>query len=274
MVWPTVRPVLTVVAMTGIVATDRLSSMEEGLQGKVALVTGASRGIGAAIAKELAQAGAHVALAGRDESTLQETARSMPRGNHTLVVKADVADTSDLDRLVGKVVAELGGVDVLINNAGLMPPARQIYNVDVDEWQTVMNINLRAPWYLSKLVHPHMKARGGGAIVNVSSTSGLHHDIGLGVYGISKAGVVMLTEVCAKEWARDHIRVNCLAPGTVKPQLGSSLIGYLQDHTMKPNPMNLYGEPEHIAKLVRFLASDESRYMTGSIIRIRSEELL
>src|SRR5439155_1078453 len=152
MVWPTVRPVLTVVAMTGIVATDRLSSMEEGLQGKVALVTGASRGIGAAIAKELALAGAHVALAGRDESTLQETARSMPRGNHTLVVKADVADTSDLDRLVGKVVAELGGVDVLINNAGLMPPARQIYNVDVDEWQTVMNINLRAPWYLSKLV--------------------------------------------------------------------------------------------------------------------------
>src|SRR5437762_13755178 len=142
MVWPTVRPVLTVVAMTGIVATDRLSSMEEGLQGKVALVTGASRGIGAAIAKELAQAGAHVALAGRDESTLQETARSMPRGNHTLVVKADVADTSDLDRLVGKVVAELGGVDVLIHNPGLMPPASPAYHVHAPRWPTRSDLNL------------------------------------------------------------------------------------------------------------------------------------
>ena len=248
--------------------------MKEGLKDKVALVTGASRGIGAAIARELAEAGAHVALAGRDEATLQETARSLPKGNHAVAVKADVADTSDLDRLVGKVVGELGGIDILVNNAGLMPPAKQIYNADLDEWQTVMNINLRAPWYLSKLVHPHMKSRGGGAIVNVSSTSGLHHDIGLGVYGISKAGVVMLTEVCAKEWARDNIRVNCIAPGIIKTQLAGSIIDYLKSRNLKPNPMNLYGEPEDIARLVRFLASDESRYMTGSIIRIDGGELL
>jgi dehydrogenase/reductase SDR family member 4 len=248
--------------------------MNDGLTGKVALVTGASRGIGAAIATELAEAGADVALAGRDESTLQETARSLPRGSHSAFVKADVADTSDLDRLVGKVVKELGGIDVLVNNAGLLPPAKQIYKADLDEWQQVMDINLRAPWYLSKLVHPHMKARGGGAIVNVSSTSGLHHDIGLGVYGISKAGVVMLTEVCAKEWARDGIRVNCIAPGIIKTQLAGGIIEYLQSRNMKPNPMNLYGEPEDIAKLVRFLVSDESRYMTGSIIRIDGGELL
>ena len=248
--------------------------MSQELEGKVALVTGASRGIGAAIARELAQAGAHLALAGRDDGTLQETARSLPGGNHTLAVKADVADPSDLDRLVGKVVSELGGIDVLVNNAGLMPPAKQIYNAELDEWQTVMNVNLRAPWYLSKLVHPHMKARGGGAIVNVSSTSGLHHDIGLGVYGISKAGVVMLTEVCAKEWARDGIRVNCIAPGVVKTQLAGSIIEYMKARNIKPNPMNLYGEPEDIAKLVRFLVSDNSRYMTGSIIRIDGGELL
>ena len=248
--------------------------MSDGLTGKVALVTGASRGIGAAIAKELADAGAHVALAGRDESTLQETARALPRGAHAMAVKADVAETPDLDRLVGHVVSELGGIDVLINNAGLMPPAKQIYKADLDEWQQVMDVNLRAPWYLSKLVHPHMKARGGGAIVNVSSTSGLHHDIGLGVYGISKAGVVMLTEVCAKEWARDGIRVNCIAPGIIKTQLAGSIIEYLQSRNMKPNPMNLYGEPADIARLVRFLVSDESRYMTGSIIRIDGGELL
>lgn len=248
--------------------------MSERLEGKVALVTGASRGIGAAIAKELAEAGAHVALAGREEATLQATARSLPKGGHAVAVQADVADTADLDRLVGEVVKELGGIDILVNNAGLLPPAKQIYKADLDEWQTVMDINLRAPWYLSKLVHPHMKSRGGGAIVNVSSTSGLHHDIGLGVYGISKAGVVMLTEVCAKEWARDGIRVNAIAPGIVKTQLAGSIIEYMQARNMKPNPMNMLGEPEDIAKLVRFLVSDDSRYMTGSIIRIDGGELL
>ena len=248
--------------------------MSERLEGKVALVTGASRGIGAAIARELAEAGAHVALSGREEATLQETARSLPKGSHALPVKADVAETSDLDRLVGVVVGELGGIDILVNNAGLLPPAKQIYKADLDEWQTVMNVNLRAPWYLSKLVHPHMKARGGGAVVNVASTSGLHHDIGLGVYGISKAGVVMLTEVCAKEWARDGIRVNAIAPGIVKTQLAGSIIEYMQARDMKPNPMNMLGEPEDIARLVRFLVSDDSRYMTGSIIRIDGGELL
>src|SRR5262249_28055846 len=150
----------TVVAMTGIVVGDSLTGMKDGLEGKVALVTGASRGIGAAIARELANAGAHVALAGRDESTLSETAASLPTGNRAVTVRADVADTADLDRLVGKVVAELGGLDILVNNAGVLPAAKQVYKVDVDEWQTVMNVNLRAPWYLSKLAHPHMKARG------------------------------------------------------------------------------------------------------------------
>jgi NAD(P)-dependent dehydrogenase (short-subunit alcohol dehydrogenase family) len=185
-----------------------------------------------------------------------------------------MAQTADLERLAAHVVKELGGLDVLVNNAGFLPEAKQIYNVDLEEWQHVIDVNLRGPWFLSKLAHPHMKARGGGAIVNVASTSGLHHDIGLGVYGISKAGVVMLTEVCAKEWARDKIRVNAIAPGIVKTQLAGSIIEYLQGRNMKPNPMNLYGEPEDIARLVRFLVTDQSRFMTGSIIRIDGGELL
>jgi dehydrogenase/reductase SDR family member 4 len=248
--------------------------MNDALDGKVALVTGASRGIGAAIARELAAAGARVALAGRDERTLREVAGTLPRGDGALAVPTDVTRTADLERLVAQVVEKLGAVDVLVNNAGVLPPAKQIYGVDLEEWQRVMETNLRAPWYLSKLVHPHMRARGGGAIVNVASTSGLHHDIGLGVYSISKAGVVMLTEVCAKEWARDRIRVNCIAPGIVKTELAGAIMEYLQSRNMKPNPMNLYGEPEDIARLVRYLVTDESRYMTGSIIRIDGGELL
>jgi dehydrogenase/reductase SDR family member 4 len=175
--------------------------MNDGVEGKVALITGASRGMGAAIARELAAAGAAgaaVGLTGRDEATLQQVAGSLPHGSRSLVVAADVAETADLERLVGRMVEGLGGVDVLVNNAGFLPAAKQIYRVAREEWEQVLNVNLRAPWYLSSLVHPHMKARGGGAVVNVSSTSGLHHDIGLGVYGISKAGVVMLTR-CARK---------------------------------------------------------------------------
>lgn len=248
--------------------------MNDRLDGKVALITGASRGIGAAIARELAEAGAAVVLSARNEVTLKEVAGSLPSDSQSLVVAADMANTGDLDRLIREVVDRFGGVDALINNAGLLTPAKQIYNVELDEWESVLNVNLRAPWYLSKLVHPHMKARGGGSIVNVSSTSGLHHDIGLGVYGISKAALVMLTNVCAKEWARDKIRVNCIAPGLVRTELGAPVIEYLQSRNLKPNPMNLYGEPADIAKLVRFLVTDESRYITGDAIRIDGGELL
>lgn len=246
--------------------------MTDSLQGRVALVTGASRGIGSGIARELASAGATVALAARDEAALQEVARSLG-GARSLVVAADMNEPADLERLVDRVVRELGGLDALVNNAGFLPPAKQIYNVDLDEWERVLGINLRAPWYLSKLCHPHLKERR-GAVVNIASTSGLHHDIGLGVYGISKAGVVMLTEVCAKEWARDGIRVNCIAPGIVRTELAGGIIDYLQQRNLKPNPMNLYGEPEDVARLVRYLVSSESRFMTGSIIRIDGGELL
>jgi dehydrogenase/reductase SDR family member 4 len=248
--------------------------MENRLDGKVALVTGASRGIGAAIARSLADIGASVALTARSEDAIREVAASLNSGDNSLAVPADVARTEDLDRLVDHVVERFGRIDVLVNNAGLLPEAKQIYNVDLDEWEYVFDVNLRAPWYLSKLAHPHMKAAGEGSIVNISSTSGLHHDIGLGVYGISKAGVVMLTEVCGKEWARDNIRVNCIAPGVVKTELATAVMEYLEKRDLKPNPLNLYGEPEDVAELVRFLVTDSSRYMTGAVIRLDGGELL
>jgi NAD(P)-dependent dehydrogenase (short-subunit alcohol dehydrogenase family) len=248
--------------------------MDQRLDGKVALVTGASRGIGAAIARNLAEAGASVAVTARSEDALQEVAVSLDSGSSSLAVGADIARTEDLDRLVDAVAERFGRIDVLVNNAGLLPEAKQIYNVDVDEWEHVLDVNLRAPWYLSKLVHPHMKAAGGGSIVNISSTSGLHHDIGLGVYGISKSAVLMLTEVCGKEWARDNIRVNCIAPGVVRTELAAPVMQYLEKRDLKPNPLNMYGEPEDVAELVRFLVTDSSRYMTGAVVRLDGGELL
>jgi len=246
--------------------------MSEGLRGKTAIVTGASRGIGAAVAEELARSGADVVVAARHHDTLDKVVNQLDGRGHAVVT--DIGKLQDLERLVKATVDKFGGVDILINNAAAAPPAKQIYNVTVDEWQDTMNMNVRSVWYLSKLCHPVMKERGGGAIVNISSTSGLHHDIGLGVYGISKAAVVMLTTVCAKEWARDKIRVNAIAPGIVRTELAQPVIDYIETHGQKPNIMNMIGEPDDIAHVVRFLVSDLSRYVTGDIIRVDGGELL
>ena len=242
------------------------------LDGRVAIVTGANRGIGAAIAGELARVGASVVVAARGAEALEGVAGSI--GERCHAVQTDVARVEDLDRLVAAALERFGGIDILVNNAGTAPPGKQIYNVTLDEWQATLDVNLRAAWYLSKLCHPHLKQRGGGAIVNIASTSGLHHDIGLGLYGISKAALVMLTTVCAKEWARDSIRVNALAPGLIRTELAKPLLEYLDSHGVKPNPMNLVGEPEDIARLVRFLVTDESRLITGDVIRIDAGEIL
>jgi 3-oxoacyl-[acyl-carrier protein] reductase len=238
--------------------------MQGTLDGKIALVTGASRGIGAAIVRELSGAGAKVAITGREGETLKEVAASLP-GDGVVTVEADVSKTADLDRLVDEVVRRLGGVDVLVNNAGILPPAKQIYEFGVDEWEHTLEVNLRAPWYLSKLVHPHMKRRGGGAIVNVSSNSGLHHDIGLGVYSISKAAVVMLTEVCAKEWARDGIRVNCVCPGTFRSAIHADLPPEALDAIAAKHPLGL-GSADDLVGAYSYLAGDASRWTTGSAI--------
>jgi len=246
--------------------------MDFRLDGKVAVVTGASRGIGAAIARELARVGASVVVAARGQDALEEVAASLDGRGHA--VPTDVSRLEDMDRLAAAAVGRFGGIDVLVNNAGMAPPAKQIYKVDADEWQQTMDVNVRAAWYLSKVCHPHLKQRGGGAVVNISSTSGLHHDIGLGVYSISKAALVMLTTVCAKEWARDKIRVNALAPGIIRTELAGPLIEYITSRDLKPNLMNVIGEPEDIARLVRFLVTDESRLITGDVIRIDAGELL
>jgi dehydrogenase/reductase SDR family protein 4 len=246
--------------------------MEFRLDGKVAVVTGANRGIGAATARELARVGASVVIAARGADALRQVAGEL--GGQGLAVPTDVTRLEDLDRLVAAAVDRFGGIDVLVNNAGTSPPAKQIYKVTPEEWQLTMDINVRAAWYLSKAAHSHIKQRGGGAIVNIASTSGLHHDIGLGIYSISKAAVIMLTTVCAKEWARDRIRVNALAPGVVRTELAGPLIQYLESHNEKPNLMNMIGEPEDIARLVRYLATDEARYVTGEVVRIDGGELL
>lgn len=241
---------------------------------KTAIVTGASRGIGAATARELARAGMNVVVTARTAETLQEVAASITEsGGSAHVVVADGRKPEDLERIVAETVETFGGVDVLVNNAGVAN-GHPLVEATMEIWDLLIETNLRAPWLLSMLVYPHMKRAGGGVIVNVASSSGLRPDIGLGVYGISKAGLVMLTLVCAKEWARDSIRVNAVAPGLADTDLGAPMVDYL---TSRDKPLSALGEiiePVDVARLIHFISDERGRHMTGSIVSMDGGRVL
>jgi len=238
------------------------------LDGDVALVTGGGRGLGRGLALGLAEAGADVVLAGRRPETLQEAARAVEAlGRRCLTVPTDVQRLGDLERLVHRTIEAFGKVDILVNNAGTThrAPAEEY---PVEEWDRVMDVNLKAVFLLCRLVGRHMKAQGGGRIINVSS---LAAEIGLSLippYVASKSGVAGLTRALAVEWAPYRIRVNAIAPGYFKTDLTAGL----EDHPDRgPKirlriPMKRWGLPEDLKGAVVFLASRASAYVTGQQI--------
>lgn len=236
---------------------------------RVALITGASRGIGAATAQELASNGFDVVLTARSASALEDVADSIRKnGGHALAVASDATDLSSLEALVERTIGEVGRIDVLVNNAGYLPDAHPLCESTRETWEATLAVNLRAPWYLSNLVYPHMKAAGGGAIVNVTSSAGIQPEIGLGVYGVSKAGVISLTRIAAREWARDNIRVTAVAPGLTDTEMAAPLSAYL---TKRGKPLSLLGdviEPAEVARLIDFIVSDRGRHMTGGVVTL------
>lgn len=249
--------------------------MHPSLSDTVGIVTGSGRGIGAASARSLAEAGAAVMLTARTEAELKAVKSEIESaGGKAEFVVADMAKPEDLDNIVNTTVERFGGVDFLVNNAGMPFSGTLIHEYTLEDWELALAVNLRSCWYLSKLVHPILKSRGGGALVNIASNSGLHSNIGLGLYGITKAGLIFLTTVCAKEWARDKIRVNCIAPGLVKTRMADAAVEYLKTKGKQPNPLNLLAEPEDIAKMVHYLVSEDARYITGETIRMDGGEIL
>ncbi|MBN2396928.1 MAG: glucose 1-dehydrogenase [Deltaproteobacteria bacterium] len=240
------------------------------LEGRVALITGGSRGIGRACALALADAGADVVVSSRKIEGLEPVAEEIrAKGVKGMAIASHVARTEDSKALVEKVTKEFGRLDILMNNAGTNPYYGPLMEQDEKTWDVTMNVNLKGLFFLSQLAARVMKGQGGGSIINTSSIGGLRPGE-LGVYCVTKAAVIMLTEVMAKEWGQYNIRVNAIAPGVIKTRLSEALwkdpeVGAQAERNM---PLMRLGEPEEIAGAVLLLASDAGSYITGETIVI------
>ena len=244
--------------------------MDLSLENKVVLITGASRGIGQAIAMGLAQAGADVAIASRKIADLEKVAEAIKKtGRKCLPVAAHIGKIEEINNLVKKVMDEFGTIDILVNNAATNPSMASAIDIDDRAWDSIMNLNLKGLFFLSQAVARIMKEKGGGKIINVASIAGITPDI-LPVYSISKAGVIMATKVMAQQWAIYNIRVNAIAPGLTKTRF-SEPIWKNQDIlniAMSRTPLGRPAEPEEMVGAVIYLASDASSYVTGQVLAI------
>jgi dehydrogenase/reductase SDR family member 4 len=238
------------------------------LAGKVALVTGGSRGIGKAIAVGLAKFGADVVVTSRKLPDLEEVAAEIKgMGRKSMAVATHVGRTDEIAALVPRVKDEFGRIDILVNNAATNPTMDPALDVEERAWDSIMNLNLKGLFFLSQAVARVMKEQGGGTIINVASVAGITPDI-LPVYSISKAGVIMATKVMAQQWAQYNIRANALAPGLIKTRFSQALWDNedILQGAMLFTPMRRAGEPDEMVGSVVFLASDASSYVTGHVL--------
>jgi len=240
------------------------------LSGKVAVVTGGNTGLGEAFARALAEVGARVAIAARNHTENERVVRAIgDAGGEAIAVDVDVTRPDEVERMVGEVTARLGPVDILVNNAGACYH-RPAAEVPREEWLRVFDVNVHGLWYCAQAVGHQMIARGGGVIVNVGSISALivNRPQMQPAYNASKAAVHQLTKSLAAEWAPYNVRVNALAPGYVKTAMAPVDAPEFRRHWIEDAPMGRYATPEEIAPSLVYLASDASRFMTGSVLVI------
>jgi NAD(P)-dependent dehydrogenase (short-subunit alcohol dehydrogenase family) len=244
--------------------------MNLSLENKVALITGASRGIGRAIAVGLSQSGADLVIASRKKDDLEKVAGEIKQiGKKCLAVPTHVGRLEEIPALVDKAMAEFGRIDILINNAATNPSMASAIDIDDRAWDAIMNLNLKGLFFLSQAVAKIMKEQGGGKIINVASVAGITPDI-LPVYSISKAAVIMATKVMAQQWAIYNIRVNAIAPGLTKTRFSEALWKNqdILNVAMSRTPLGRPAEPEEMVGAVIYLASDASSYVTGQVLAV------
>jgi 3-oxoacyl-[acyl-carrier protein] reductase len=231
-------------------------------QGEVAVVTGAARGIGAAIARKLFQEGCRVALLDINEATVLGAARAIdPASERSMAVACDVSKKEAVDRAMATVMARYAQVDILVNNAGITADG-MFHKMSLDQWQKVLDVNLTGMFLVTSAAVPQMRERKRGRIINISSTSA-YGNIGQANYAATKAGVIGLTKTLAKELGRYSITVNTIEPGVIETDMLKGVPANIKDGWLKVMPLARMGQPEDIANAVCFLASDEASFITG-----------
>jgi NAD(P)-dependent dehydrogenase (short-subunit alcohol dehydrogenase family) len=241
------------------------------LNGKRAIVTGAGSGIGRACAIALAREGARVALVGRREDQLKRVAEEI--GDSATVISADVSRKPDVDRIVEQTATRLGGLDVLLNNAGVLHVGTAEH-ITEEQWDQTFNVNVRGLWLLSRAVLPHMRKAGGGSIINLASVLGINGARNRASYAPSKGAVVLLTKCMAIDHGHENIRVNAICPSFVETDLTAAIISQAPDpnamrrERIAVHPIGRLGQPEDIAGLAVYLASAESSWVTGALFPV------
>ena len=243
------------------------------LEGKVAIVTGGSRGIGFAVAKVFSESGAKVVITSRNSDKLNDAALKL----ECLAVKADVRNSSEVKNVIKQTMEKFGRIDILINNAGVFPKISKLHEISEEDWNEVLDTNLSGPYRFAKEAIPYLQ-KNGGVIINVSSDAGLraYPDFNADAYSASKAALNLLTKTWALQYAKDKIRVNAVCPGVVDTDMTAPFLKTDADREFMNNdhPIGRMGKPEEVAKTILFLASDDSAWTTGAVMTVDGGESL
>lgn len=241
------------------------------LTGKTAIVTGASKGIGKAIAYGFGKAGANVVISSRNQQNLDEVVAEFAKeGIKAIAVAAHASNKSDSEHLISQTISTFGSIDILVNNAAANPHFGGLETMEDWAYQKIMDVNVKGPFELAKLALPEMKKRNSGSIINISSVEGLTPSHGLGIYSVSKAALIMLTKSMAKEWGQFGVRANAICPGIIQTKFSEALWSNAAQTKEMLSKVSIkrVGQPHDLAGLAVFLASDASSYSTGGIFTV------
>ncbi|UCC89345.1 MAG: glucose 1-dehydrogenase [Anaerolineales bacterium] len=241
------------------------------LTGKVALITGASRGIGEAIALAFSEAGAKVAISSRKQGLLDRVAATIEaQGGEALALAAHTGEMAAINTLVAQTVERFGGLDIAVNNAATNPHFGPLLTADEGQWAKILDVNVVGYFRVAQAVVPEMRKRGGGKMINIASVAGLKPMLAMGVYSVSKAAVLMLTQVLAQELAEHNIQVNAIAPGVIKTRFSSLLwrTESIAQNIQAATPLGRFGEVDDLTAAALYLASPASDFMTGGVMVI------